>query len=363
MDVPLWAWAAFGAVVVVMLAIDLFAHRRAHVIGFREAARWSVVWVGISLIFALILGLTLGPNAGVDFTTAWLLEKSLSVDNLFVFALIFGYFKVPREYQHRVLFFGVIGALVFRGIFLAAGVAIVSKFTAVLFVFAAILLYSAYKLIKDEDDSYDPGTSVAVRLLRKIVPVRDEYAGTKFFVKEAGRRVATPLLAVVVAIEAADLVFAVDSVPAVLAVSDDAFIVYSSNAFAILGLRALYFMLSGLLEKFHYLGKGLAIVLGFIGVKLVLQATHKVVSTSVPEIPSLVSLGVIVTVLGAAVLLSLWRPAEAADVVDGPGEDAVHGPGEDAVDGAADVVVDEAEGVDGAEGLDAELDGSRARVR
>jgi tellurite resistance protein TerC len=363
MDVPLWAWAAFGAVVVVMLAIDLFAHRRAHVIGFREAARWSVVWVGISLIFALILGLTLGPNAGVDFTTAWLLEKSLSVDNLFVFALIFGYFKVPREYQHRVLFFGVIGALVFRGIFLAAGVAIVSKFTAVLFVFAAILLYSAYKLIKDEDDSYDPGTSVAVRLLRKIVPVRDEYAGTKFFVKEAGRRVATPLLAVVVAIEAADLVFAVDSVPAVLAVSDDAFIVYSSNAFAILGLRALYFMLSGLLEKFHYLGKGLAIVLGFIGVKLVLQATHKVVSTSVPEIPSLVSLGVIVTVLGAAVLLSLWRPAEAADVVDGPGEDAVHGPGEDAVDGAADVVVDEAEGVDGAEGVDAELDGSRAPVR
>ena len=308
MNVPLWAWIAFAAVVVVMLAVDLLAHRGAHVIGFKEAARWSAVWVGVSLIFAVVVGLTLGGGAGVDFTTAWLLEKSLSVDNLFVFALIFGYFKVPREYQHRVLFFGVIGALVFRGIFLAAGVAIVSRFTAILFVFAAVLLYSAYKLTKDEDESYDPSTSLALRLMRKIVPVRDEYAGTKFLVKEAGKRIATPLLAVVVAIEAADLVFAVDSVPAVLAVSDDAFIVYTSNAFAILGLRALYFLLAGLLEKFHLLSKGLAIILAFIGVKLILQASHKVISTSVPEIPSLVSLGVIVTVLTASIVLSLRRP-------------------------------------------------------
>jgi tellurite resistance protein TerC len=244
----------------------------------------------------------------VEFTTAWLLEKSLSVDNLFVFALIFGYFKVPREYQHRVLFLGVLGALVFRGVMLAAGVAVVTKFTAVLFAFAAVLLYSAWKLLKDDDDAYDPGRSIAIRALRKVVPVRDEYAGTRFFVKEAGRRVATPLLAVVVAVEAADLVFAVDSVPAVLAVSDDAFIVYTSNAFAILGLRALYFLLAGLLERFHLLSKGLAIVLAFIGVKLVLQATHKTISTDVPEIPSLVSLGVIVAVLTAAIVLSLRRP-------------------------------------------------------
>jgi tellurite resistance protein TerC len=312
MNVPLWAWAAFAGVVVLLLAIDLFAHRRAHVIGFREAARWSVMWVGVSLVFALIVGLTLGPAAGVDFTTAWLLEKSLSVDNLFVFALIFGYFRVPREYQHRVLFFGVIGALVFRGIFLAAGVAVVSQFTAVLFAFAAVLLYSGYKLMKDDEETYDPGTSMAVRVMRKVVPVRDEYAGTKFFVREAGRRVATPLLAVVVAVEAADLVFAVDSVPAVLAVSDDAFIVYTSNAFAILGLRALYFLLAGLLDRFHYLGKGLAVILTFIGVKLTLQASHEVISRSIPEIPSLVSLAVIVAVLTTAVLLSLWRPAGAA---------------------------------------------------
>ncbi|HEV7204556.1 MAG TPA: TerC family protein [Jatrophihabitans sp.] len=313
MNVPLWAWIAFAAVVVVMLAVDLLAHRGAHVIGFKEAARWSAVWVGVSLIFAGVVALTLGGTAGVDFTTAWLLEKSLSVDNLFVFALIFGYFKVPREYQHRVLFFGVIGALVFRGIFLAAGVAIVSRFTAILFAFAAVLLYSAYKLTKDEDESYDPSTSLALRVMRRIVPVRDEYAGTKLVVKEAGKRIATPLLAVVVAIEAADLVFAVDSVPAVLAVSDDAFIVYTSNAFAILGLRALYFLLSGLLERFHLLSKGLAIILGFIGVKLILQASHKVISTSVPEIPSLVSLGVIVTVLTASIVLSLRRPLPPAE--------------------------------------------------
>ena len=308
MDVPLWAWTAFGAGVVVMLAIDLLAHRRAHVIGFREAAWWSALWVGLSLAFAAVVAATLGGTAGVEFTTAWLLEKSLSVDNLFVFALIFGYFKVPREFQHRVLFLGVLGALVFRGIFLAAGVAVVSRFTAVLFAFAAILLYSAWKLLKDEDESYDPGRSVALRMLRKIVPVREDYAGTRFFVKEAGRRVATPLLAVVVAIEAADLVFAVDSVPAVLAVSDDAFIVYTSNAFAILGLRALYFLLAGLLERFHLLSKGLAIILAFIGAKLVLQAGHAVIHPSIPEIPSLVSLAVIVTVLGGAIGLSLRRP-------------------------------------------------------
>jgi len=308
LDVPLWLWTTFAVGVVVMLAVDLLAHRKAHVIGFREAAAWSAVWVALSLAFAVLVWFTLGTNAAVEFTTAWLLEKSLSVDNLFVFALIFSYFAVPKEYQHRVLFYGVIGALVFRAIFITAGVAVISQFTAVLFVFAGILLWSAYKLMKGGDDEYDPSKNVAVRLLKKIVPVRDEYDGTKFFVKEAGKRVATPLLAVVVAIEAADLVFAVDSVPAVLAVSDDLFIIYSSNAFAILGLRALYFLLAGMLDRFHYLSKGLAIILGFIGVKLVLHAAHETISTAVPEIPSLVSLGVVVSVLVGSVLLSLRRP-------------------------------------------------------
>lgn len=321
-DVPLWLWLVFAVTVLVSLAVDLLAHRQAHVIGFREAAAWSAVWVGLAIVFGVAVFLVVGTTAGVEYTTAWLLEKSLSVDNLFVFALIFGYFKVPRAYQHRVLFLGVLGALVFRGLFLAAGVAIVSRFTAVLFVFAAILFYSTWKILKEEDDSFDPGKSIAVRLLRKVVPVRDEYAGTHFFVKEAGRRVATPLLAVVAAIEAADLVFAVDSVPAVLAVSSDAFIVYTSNAFAILGLRALYFMLAGLLDRFHYLSKGLALILAFIGVKLVLQATHKIISPAVPEIPSLVSLAVIAAVLAVSVALSLLRPPPSDGATDRPGDDS-----------------------------------------
>ncbi|MFF5969012.1 TerC family protein [Streptomyces collinus] len=307
-DVPFWLWAVFAVTVLVSLAVDLLAHRQAHVIGFREAAAWSGVWVGLAIVFGVVVYLVVGTTAGVEYTTAWLLEKSLSVDNLFVFALIFGYFQVPRAYQHRVLFLGVLGALVFRGVFLAAGVAVVSRFTAVLFVFAAILFWSTYKILKGEEESFDPGRSLAVRLLRKVVPVRDEYAGPHFFVKEAGRRVATPLLAVVAAIEAADLVFAVDSVPAVLAVSSDAFIVYTSNAFAILGLRALYFMLAGLLDRFHYLSTGLAVILAFIGVKLILQATHETISTAVPEIPSPISLAVIATVLAVSVALSMLRP-------------------------------------------------------
>ncbi|MBT2423593.1 TerC family protein [Streptomyces sp. ISL-22] len=307
-DVPLWLWLAFAATVLVSLAVDLLAHRQAHIIGFKEAAAWSGVWVGLAIVFGAVVFLVVGTAAGVEYTTAWLLEKSLSVDNLFVFALIFGYFRVPRAYQHRVLFFGVMGALVFRGVFLAAGVAVVSRFTAVLYVFAAILFYSTYKIFREEDDSFDPGKSIAVKLLRKIIPVRDDYAGTRFFIREAGKRVATPLLAVVAAIEAADLVFAVDSVPAVLAVSSDAFIVYTSNAFAILGLRALYFMLAGLLDRFHYLSKGLALILAFIGVKLILQASHKIISTDVPEIPSPLSLAVITTVLAVSIALSMLRP-------------------------------------------------------
>jgi len=330
--VPLWAWFALGAIIVVMLAIDLLAHRGAHVIGFREAAKWSALWVSLALAFGAVIFLTLGTQAGVDYTTAWLLEKSLSVDNLFVFALIFGYFKVPREYQHRVLFFGVLGALVFRGIFLGAGVAIVERFTAVLFVFGAILIWSAIKMLKDDDESVDPGKSLAVRLLRKVIPVKDEYHGTKFFIKEAGKRYGTPLLAVVVAIEAADLVFAVDSVPAVLAVTSDPFIVYSSNAFAILGLRALYFLLSGLLERFHLLSKALAFILAFIGIKLFMQAGHEVISPAIPHIPSWVSLIVIVLALTWAIVFSLRKPAPVAEGHDdaelaAEGSPAATGPG------------------------------------
>ncbi|MGW0658486.1 TerC family protein [Streptodolium elevatio] len=307
-DVPFWLWLVFAVVVLVSLAVDLFAHRREHVIGFREAAAWSAVWIGLAIAFGGLVYAVVGVDAGTEYTTAWLLEKSLSVDNLFVFTLIFAYFRVPREDQHRVLFFGVIGALVFRGVFLALGVAIVSRFAAVLFLFAAVLAYSTYKIARGQEDSFDPGKSVAVKMLRKVVPVRDEYAGHHFFVREGGRLVATPLLAVVAAIEAADLVFAVDSVPAVLAVSSDTFVVYTSNAFAILGLRALYFLLAEMLDRFEYLDKGIAVILGFIAVKLTLQATHETISKDVPEIPSLVSLAVIVVVLAVSITLSIVRP-------------------------------------------------------
>ncbi|MCP2343133.1 hypothetical protein FHU30_008527 [Actinomadura rupiterrae] len=179
LDVPLWLWAAFAATVIIALTVDLLAHRGAHIIGFREAAVWSGLWVGLALIFAVVVYAVLGATAATEYTTAWLLEKSLSVDNLFVFALIFAYFKVPRAYQHRVLFFGIFGALVFRGIFLALGVAVVSRFTMVLFVFAAVLFYSTYKILKHDQSSFDPGTSVAVRLLRKLIPVQNEYTGTR----------------------------------------------------------------------------------------------------------------------------------------------------------------------------------------
>jgi len=327
-SVPLWLWATFAAIIVAGLLVDLIAHRGAHIIGFREAAAWSALWVGLSLAFAVLIAVVLGGTASVEFTTAWLLEKSLSVDNLFVFALIFGYFKVPREHQHRVLFFGVIGALLFRAIFLVLGVAVISRFTAVLFFFGAVLVYSAVKLVRSGDeDAVDPGKSVAVRLLRTVMPLGDEYHGGRFFTKENGKRIGTPLLAVVAAIEAADLVFAVDSVPAVLAVSDETFIVYSSNAFAILGLRALYFLLSGMLDRFHYLDRALAFILAFIGVKLFLQAGHETISTAIPEIPSLLSLGVIVLALTAAVVLSLRRPRPPADAADGDA-DGTAGAGE-----------------------------------
>ncbi|WP_436775399.1 TerC family protein [Yinghuangia sp. YIM S09857] len=312
-DVPFWLWLVFAVVVVVSLAVDLFAHRREHVIGFREAAAWSAVWIGLAIAFGGLVYAVVGVDAGTEYTTAWLLEKSLSVDNLFVFTLIFAYFRVPREDQHRVLFFGVIGALVFRGVFLALGVAIVSRFAWVLFLFAAVLAWSTYKIARGQEESFDPGKSIAVKALRKVVPVRDEYAGHHFFVREGGRLVATPLLAVVAAIEAADLVFAVDSVPAVLAVSSDTFVVYTSNAFAILGLRALYFLLAEMLDRFAYLDRGIAFILGFIAFKLVLQASHETISKDVPEIPSLVSLAVIVVVLAVSVTLSIVRPPASSE--------------------------------------------------
>jgi len=310
-NVPVWAWIAFLAGVIVVLAIDLFAHRRESVIGFREAARWSALWVGLGLGFAGVVWIWGGSAAAGQYTSAWLLEKSLSVDNLFVFALIFSYFKVPEHLLHRVLFFGVLGALVLRFAFIAAGSALLHSFDFMLYVFGAFLLFTAVRMLRGGDEQVDVGRNVAVRGLRRIVPVTDDYVGHRFLFRQAGRLVATPLLAVLVAIETADVLFAVDSVPAALSVTNETFLVYSSNALAILGLRSLYFLLAGMLERFHHLGTGLAIILAFIGVKMII--------TEVAHIPTGVSLAVIAVVLAASVTASLLRPPAPSAGGDGPG--------------------------------------------
>jgi tellurite resistance protein TerC len=316
MHVSIWAWVGFAAFVTAALAFDFSRHRTAHTIEFGEALRWSLFYLAIGFGFAAVMWAGYGGTAAAEYTSAYLLEKSLAVDNLFVFALIFTYFKVPREYQHRVLFLGVVGALAFRAVFLGAGVAVVSAFEWIFFLFGAFLIYTAVKLARGGDEpDIDPGKSLAVRLLRRVIPVSDTYDGQKMLVRKAGVRVATPLLAVVVAIESADLLFAVDSVPAVLAVSDNLFVVYTSNALAILGLRALYFCLSGLLTRFHLLNKGLSLVLGFIGVKMLLQATEHY-AHGVPTISTAMSLGVIVLVLAGAIVGSLIFPAAQTKTVD-----------------------------------------------
>ncbi len=313
MHVSIWAWAGFAAFVTAALAFDFSRHRQAHSIEFGEAVRWSLFYLAIGFGFAGVVWLGYGGTAAAEYTSAYLLEKSLAVDNLFVFALIFTYFKVPREYQHRVLFLGVIGALAFRAMFLGAGVAVVSAFEWIFFIFGAFLIYTAVKLARGgEEPDIDPGKSLAVRLLRKVIPVGDRYDGQQMLVRQSGVLMGTPLLAVVVAIEAADLLFAVDSVPAVLAVSDNLFIVYTSNALAILGLRALYFCLAGLLTRFHLLNKGLSIVLAFIGIKMLLQAAHHY-APGVPTIPTALSLAVIVLVLAAAIIGSVLFPNPEAD--------------------------------------------------
>ena len=308
MHVSLWAWAGFAVFVTAALALDLFKHRSAKTVEFGAALRWSAFYLAIGFGFSIVMWFGYGGTAAAEYTSAYLLEKSLAVDNLFVFALIFSYFKVPSQYQHRVLFLGVLGALVFRALFLGAGVAIVSAFEWIFFIFGAFLVYTAIKLARDgEDPDLDPSKSFAVRGLRRLMPVSDEYQGQRMTIRQAGVLTATPLLAVVVAIEAADLIFAVDSVPAVLAVSDNLFVVYTSNALAILGLRALYFCLSGLLTRFHLLNKGLALVLGFIGVKMLLQAAEHY-AHSVPTIQTWASLVVIVAVLTGAIVGSLVFP-------------------------------------------------------
>ncbi|RFU20971.1 TerC family protein [Geodermatophilus marinus] len=298
MDVPFWLWLAVLAVILGMLALDLFAHRRAHVIGVREAAAWSAVWVAIGVGFGAWVWWAHGAEFGQQYYAGYLIEKSLAVDNVFVWAIIFTYFAVPREYQHRVLFYGVLGALVLRGLFIAGGAALIANFGWVLYLFAAFLLWTGYRMLRQRDEHIDPARSRALRLFRRYVPMTDAYHGQRFLVRRAGVLVATPLLAVLVLVEVTDVIFAVDSIPAIFAVTDEPFLVFTANAFAILGLRAMYFLLADLVHRFVYLKTGLALVLIWVGVKMVLKV-------DLFYIPTTVSLAVIAAIIGTSVWLSL----------------------------------------------------------
>lgn len=298
MDVAVWVWFAVIGVIVTMLAVDLFAHRRAHVIGVREAAAWSAAWVGLGVAFGVIVWWWWGAEFGQQYFAGYLIEKSLAVDNVFVWAIILSYFAVPRELQHRVLFLGVLGALVFRGAFIAAGSVLIASFSWVLYIFAAFLLYTGYRMIRSRNEHLDPGSSRALRLFRRYVPMTETYYGQRFLVRRAGVVVATPLLAVLVLIEVTDIVFAVDSIPAIFAVTDEAFLVFTANAFAVLGLRAMYFLLADLIHRFVYLKIGLALVMIWVGIKMLLKV-------DVLYIPTPISLAVIAVLIGGSVAASL----------------------------------------------------------
>jgi tellurite resistance protein TerC len=305
-DVPLWVWLTLSGVIVVLLVADLLlVHRTAHVISIKEAAIESTVWISIGLLFGVVMLAWQGGQAGSEYYAAFLIEKSLSVDNVFVWAVIFSFFSVPREYQFRVLFWGIFGALVLRAIFIFAGVSLIERFEWVLYIFGAFLLYTAVKIARhDEEKQVDYGNNIAMRLVRKLVPTTNEYDGQKLFTRINARRVATPLFAVLILIEATDVVFAVDSVPAVLAVSREPFLVFASNAFAILGLRSLYFLLGGMQGKFRYLNVGLGVILAFVGIKMLLIGEPFEV-----HLPTYISLAFIALVLTVSVVASLRADA------------------------------------------------------
>jgi tellurite resistance protein TerC len=305
LDVPGWAWMALLGFIVVLLLVDLLVfHREAHAVGTREAAIESSIWIAIGLSFTGVVWWAFGSQAAGEYVSGYLIEKSLSIDNVFVWALILSYFAVPRKYQHRVLFWGIFGALVMRAIFIFAGVALIERFEWVLYIFGGFLLFTAAKLLFSDNDTVDPSKSRFLRLIRKVVPSTDEFDGQRLFTRRTGRRLATPLFAVLLLIESTDVIFAVDSVPAVLAVSREQFIVFSSNAFAILGLRALYFLLADLHARFSYLQEGLAIILAFVGIKMIIAELPGVEY----HIPTPISLLVIALVLTASIVFSLRRP-------------------------------------------------------
>lgn len=295
----IWLWVVFSVFVLGMLALDLGVfHRKAHEVRVKEALTWSIVWIVLALVFNAGIYWKFGSEPALQFLTGYLIEKALSVDNLFVFLVVFSYFSVPKAYQHRVLFWGILGALVFRAIFIALGAILLAKFHWVMYLFGAILVVTGIRLMLKTEEEH-PERNPLFRLFARFVPSTSSYRGTKFLVKESGRWFATPLLLVLIAVESTDIVFAVDSIPAIFAITSDPFIVFTSNIFAILGLRALYFLLADVISRFAYLKYGLAAVLVFVGIKMLIVEIYK--------IPILLSLAVVVLLLAGAAVFSIYK--------------------------------------------------------
>ncbi|MDX6758629.1 MULTISPECIES: TerC family protein [Streptomyces] len=313
MDVPLVAWVIFIAFVVAVLALDLFVvHRHATEISLREAAWWSALWVVLALAFGAILLWWQGPVMAEEFLAGYLIEKSLSVDNIFVFALIFGYFGIPDQYQHRVLMWGIIGALAMRAVFIGVGASLLDAFHVTIYVFGAILLLTAWKVLRHGGAQVRPERNIVLRAMRRVLPVTDELHGQRLLVRTHAGWAATPLLATLVVIETTDVVFAVDSIPAIFAVTENTFIVFTANAFSLLGMRAAYFLISGAARRFRYLQTGLGIILAGVGVKLLISDLYKV--------PIWVSLSFIITVLAVTFAIS-WRATRRQPGMEPPDRD------------------------------------------
>jgi tellurite resistance protein TerC len=294
-------WIAFNIFILLLLALDLGVfQKKAHAVKIREALLLSAFWIGISLLFNLFIYFWLGQKPAVEFLTGYLIEKSLSVDNLFVFYLLFSYFKVPAANQHKVLFWGILGALVLRFLFIFAGVSLIQRFHWTIYILGAFLVFSGIKMAFQKDSELHPEKNPVLRLSRRLIPVTKDYHRNRFFVRGAGRWLATPLFIVLLVVETTDIMFAVDSIPAILAITLDAFIVYASNVFAILGLRALYFALAGVIELFHYLHYGLSFILAFVGLKMLISDIYK--------IPTPLALGVVALILTLSVVFSLLFP-------------------------------------------------------
>lgn len=319
----IWLWVAFGVIVATALIIDLAVfHRRPHALSLREALAWCVVWVSLAAVFSVAVFAAKGTEKGLEFVTGYIIEWSLSVDNLFVFLVIFSYFAVPQAYQHRVLFWGIMGAVIMRGIFIAAGVGLLSYFHWMIYLFGAFLVFTGIKILRQGEIQVEPEKNPVLRMFARMMPVSSAYHEQRFFIRQEGRLVATALVPILIVVETTDVMFAVDSVPAILAITLDPFIVYTSNVFAILGLRALFFLLAGIMGLFRYLKVGLCFVLMFVGVKMLISDFYKISIT--------VSLAVVALILVGSVLLSLLvRPSEelaAAAHGHEPPEDPAPGP-------------------------------------